>query len=128
MSTSHQSILLKEDTVMDHIRRIVLCGDSVFLLAIESSLATLPQVETIRINPHIPDVLARIAAQEADLIILEKGTNNGKIPLALLQGSIPLIIMDSDKHNLTIVTGTQVQVAEFSDLLQVIDQQVPPAY
>lgn len=92
------------------------------MLAIDASLAALPEVETIRINPHLPDVSARIVAQEPNLIVLEKGKNDGLIPLELLQENIPLILMASDEQHIIIITGTQVQKAEFGDLVQIIQR------
>jgi len=110
---------------MENIHRVIICStdQSVFLLSIESGLAALPEVETIRINPHLPDVTARIAALEPDLILLEKGRND-EIPLALLHEHIPLILIDSDERKIITISGAKVQKAEIGDLVQTIQSSL----
>jgi hypothetical protein len=82
-------------------------------------------VETFRINPHLPDVTARVAALKPNLIVLEKGKNNSETTVAFLQENIPLILIDSDEPKITIISEAQVQKAELGDLVQIIQQWRP---
>jgi len=111
---------------MDQIQRVVLCGDSVFMLAIDASLAALPGVETSRFNPHLPDLSARIAAQEPNLILLEKKMND-EIPLELLHEDIPSILINPEERNITTINSAVVQKAEIGDLVQIIQRSLQDA-
>ena len=64
---------------MDRVQRVVICGQSIFLLAIEAGLAALPEVEVSRFDSRLPAVADRIAALEPDVVVVERNSGIARV-------------------------------------------------
>ena len=110
----------------EQIRRIVICGWSVFAMVVESSLIKLPRVEITRLDPRLPGAVDRIAALAPDVVMIERGSGQGDLALALLGQGVPLIELDIEQKRATALTGQQLPAVGISDLAQMIDQVSSP--
>ena len=63
---------------MERMQHVVICGQSIFLLAIEAGLAALPEVDVARFNPHVPAVADRIATREPDVVVVERDNGDAR--------------------------------------------------
>ena len=106
----------------EHIHQVAICGQSVFVLAIEAGLAALPDVNVVRFNPHLPAVVDRIAALEPDVVIIESDEGNRSLVLALLERGLPLIELDETQGVLSVLKRHRLPVQGVEDLVRVIEQ------
>ncbi len=102
--------------------RVAICGESIFLLAIEASLADVPGIDVVRFDPHLPAVADRIIALEPDIIVTERDQGHGDLALTLLSRGLPLLELDSEQAQAMLLTGARVATAEMNNLVQVIEQ------
>jgi len=107
---------------MNPVQRVVLCGTSVFLMAIEVRMARQPGMEVVRIDPHLPGAKARVLDLSPDVIIMERSDNHAELAQALLNEGLPLVEMDGSRSAATVLSGRQVRVSEMEDLVRVIEQ------
>ncbi len=101
---------------------IAICGESVFLMAIEAGLAALPGVEVVRFNPYIPDVIVRIEAIAPDIVILERGGDDGGLTRELLSRGLLLVELDANQSTVTLFTGREVSVSGTAGLIELVEQ------
>ncbi len=109
-----------------HTQRIIICGESIFLSAIESGLATLSGLEVIHFHPHLPDVVARMADLKPDMIIVEQNDTHGDLALALLSRDLPLVKLDAQTGQGTFLTGRKFPISGVEDVTRLLDQVSPP--
>ncbi len=105
---------------MDHIQRVVICGESIFLMAIEAGLAALPDAEVVRFDPHLPGVVARIVSIAPDIVILERGGDDGGLARELLSHSLLLVELNANQSTVTLLTGHEVTVSGAADLIELV--------
>jgi len=110
------------------IRRVVICGTSVFLMAIEAGLAKLPGMEVVRLNPHLPGAEARIMALSPDVVIVERSDNHAGQTQMLLSHGLPLVELDASRNVITVLSGRQVQVSKMEDLVRVIERALRTSF
>jgi ABC-type Fe3+-hydroxamate transport system substrate-binding protein len=110
---------------MTHTCRIALCGQSVFLTAIEAGLVTLPGVEVTRFNPHLPEAAERIMALKPDLVMMEQDKADSALALVLLNGGLPLVELDTQHHQARLFTGNTFSISDTTDLIRLIEQIKP---
>ena len=103
-------------------QHVVICGQSIFMLAIEAGLAALPEMEAVRVNSHLPGVVDRIAALEPDVIVVERDGGEAELVLELLERGLPVMEMDATEGALTILHGRRVPARGAEELVQVIEQ------
>ena len=108
--------------VMSHSPRIVVCGKSVFLTAVEAGLTALPGVQVDRLNPHLPGLAARIEALAPDAVLVEWNGRCGELAFRLLDRGLPVIALDANKDTITVLGGRQIEASSAADLIQVIAQ------
>ncbi len=106
---------------MNSHHRIVICGESIFLMAIEASLVDVPGIDVVRLDPHFPAVADRIVALEPDVVVIERDQGHGDLALALLNQGLPLLELDSQHNQATLLTGARVVAAEVDSLIQVLE-------
>jgi ABC-type Fe3+-hydroxamate transport system substrate-binding protein len=109
----------------DKLRRVIICGRSIFAMVVETSLAQVPRVDVTRLDPGLPGVAERIAALSPDLVLIERGSGQGDLALALLGMGIPLLELDGEAKRATALIGQQLPAAGVDDLAQVIEHLVP---
>lgn len=103
---------------MERIQRMVICGQSIFILAIEAVLAALPEVEVIRVDSCLPAVADRIAGLEPDVVIVERDSGDAGPLSALLERGFPLIELDQTQGVLSVLNRRRVSVQGVEDLAQ----------
>jgi hypothetical protein len=107
--------------MLNPIRCVVICGTSVFAMAIEASLTERPDLAVVRLNPHLPDAAARITFLAPAAVIIERDGGSGDLALALLGRGFPLIELNLAQDTVTVLTGRQTPISQMSELAQVIE-------
>jgi len=105
---------------MDHVQRVVICGESIFLMAIEAGMAALLGVEVARFDPYLPDVAARIKSMAPDVVILEQGGDVGGLARELLSHGLLLVELNANQSTVTLLTGHEVTVSGAADLIELV--------
>lgn len=102
---------------MSSVSRIVICGQSVFVMAIEAGLAALPEVEVTRLHTYLPALLERITTLQPDMVIIEHDQNCSDLALALLSRGLPLVVLDSQQTQGLFITGCAFPVSDLTELV-----------
>jgi len=105
---------------MERMQRIVTCGQSIFMLAIEAGLASSPEVEVVRVDSCLPAVADRIAALEPDVVVVGRDSGDAGLLLALLERGLPLIELDQTQGVLSVLNRRRISVQGVEDLAQAI--------
>lgn len=96
---------------------ILVCGQSLFLLAVEAALATLPEMAVVRYPLRFPLSVAQIAALHPVVVVMEwEGGANPALFLALLQHGIPLLIVDAGRPHAHLLRSHEVDLTGVPDL------------
>ncbi len=106
---------------MNHVQRIVICGTSVFILAIEARLAALPEMEVMRVDPRLPAAVERITALEPDIVLAQQDGACTGLTMAMVNQGLPLIKLDVGQSQATLLSSVRVPIVEADDLVQVIE-------
>jgi hypothetical protein len=85
-------------------------------MAIEASLAALPEVEVIRLHAHLPALLERIIALQPDMVVIEHNQNRSDLALALLNRGLRLVVLDSEQPQGLLITGHTFPVSDLAEL------------
>jgi len=109
-------------SVMKNIRRIVICGASIYMLAIENGLTAMSEGEIVRINPYLPNTLEHINVLEPKVVIVERNRKNNQLALELLQQGFPLIVLDEAQCAITVLGRERISKSEISALTCVIEK------
>ena len=107
---------------MNHLQRIVICGTSIFSMAVEAGLAALPDIDVVRLDPHLPGGGDRVAALKPDAVIVERDGVSAGLALDLLGRGFPVIELDTAEGMLTILNRHQIRVSGMDELVRVIEQ------
>ena len=113
-------------------RRIVICGASIYMLAIESGLSAMAEGDVVRINPYLPNIVERINVLEPQVVIIELNGKNNEPVLKNLCHSMPLIVLDEAQRSIMVLAREHDPKAEISELTCMIEeinqgQDVPKA-
>ena len=92
------------------------------MLAIESGLSGMAEVDVVRINPYLPNTLERIKVLEPHVVIIERTWKNNELALEILGQSIPVIILDEVRRSIMVLTKEDVPKTEISELTHVIER------
>jgi ABC-type Fe3+-hydroxamate transport system substrate-binding protein len=101
-------------------RRIVICGASIYILAIESGLAAKAEGDVVRINLNHPDTIERVLDYKPSLVILERNGKNDQNTLENLSQDIPLIVLDEARRSVTVLAKDHVAEVEIGELTHMI--------
>ncbi len=103
-------------------RRVIICGDSVFLTGVAESLRAMPGLEIVQVNARHPDAAARLAALQPDVIVVDQADAAVNTLLALLyqRPDLPVVGLDVSRNLLTILSAQEYPAADLSDLARVI--------
>jgi hypothetical protein len=96
---------------------VIICGQSVFVMAIEARLAECPAIEVIRLNIYMPDLLKRILAWEPDMVVLEHNQGHGDLALGLLGRNVPLIVLNAQQDRGLWLTGEPFSISDLPQLI-----------
>jgi hypothetical protein len=94
-------------------------------MAVEMSLTRLPGTQVTRLDPHLPGAVDRVAALAPHVVMIERGSGQGDLALALLGMGIALIELDVTRKRATALTGRQLPAAGLDDLARLLEQVIP---
>ncbi len=92
------------------------------MLAIESGLSTMAEVDVVRIDPYLPNAVERICVLEPHVVIIELDGKNNKLALENLCQNIPLLVLDEARRSIMVLAREHVPKAGISELTYVIEK------
>ena len=101
--------------------RIVICGVSIYILAIEAGLSALTKNETIRIDPCSKNSAEDIKLLKPDVVIVEKNSSHSEIMMEILLQDIPVIMLDVAQQSTTFLTKDLEPQEEIRQLSSIIE-------
>jgi hypothetical protein len=107
---------------MKDLKSTIICGDSIYMLAIESWLSGIREGDVVRINPSLPNTLECIKSLEPHVVIIELTGKSNVLALEILGQSIPLIVLDEARRSIMVLTKEEASKAEISELTYVIER------
>ena len=102
--------------------RIIICGESIYLMSIEAGLAALPEVEVERVTPGSPNLVEQMVDKQPDLIVIEGNSGNGDLALALLSRGLSIVKIHPNSSQVTLLTGRRYPIAELQDMVHLIER------
>ncbi len=108
---------------MENIRRVLLCGKSLFISGLQATLEGAPGLDLQVVDPQPEHILEWIIEWKPDVLILEIGLLKKAFSLALLEEfpSLKLIGVDIEDNRLLVFSGQVSYQPTTGDLLQVIE-------
>jgi hypothetical protein len=102
--------------------RIVICGDSIYLLAIEFGLCARAEGDVVRIDPDLPNIVEQVSLLDPLAVIIERDRKNDDLALELFCRNIPLIMLDEARHSIMVLVGEHPSKTAISELGLEIDK------
>lgn len=102
---------------MTTISRIVICGQSLFVQAVEAGLAALAGVEVTRFHTYLPALIERILALQPDMVVIENNHIRSDLALDLVNSGLPLFVLNNEQGQGLLITGQQFSVADLTELV-----------
>jgi hypothetical protein len=109
---------------MKESRRIVICGASIYMLAIESGLSAMAELDVVRINPYLPNTVERISVLEPHVVIIELKGKNSALALEILCQNIPLIVLDEARRSIMVLSREYVPKSEIGELTYYVIEKI----
>jgi hypothetical protein len=108
---------------MSHIKRVLLCGHSLFFSGVLACLEGEPGLAIEQVNHHPDQIRERILAWKPDVLILETGLLHSIFAISLLNDfpHVKLIGLEIEDNQLLVFSGQAAHQPTFRDLLQVIE-------
>lgn len=107
---------------MNSTHRVVVYGQSIFLMAIEVGLANQPELEVIRLHGCPPAAIESILALNPHLVVVEQNDSNNKLILTLLRLGLALVELNEKGQGL-LLSRRDVPVAGPADLVRLINKE-----
>ena len=107
--------------IMKDLHRVVICGASLYILAIESGLSMLEMGDVVSIDPILPDTVERIRLLQPDVVIIERNGKSNQFALEILFQNIPLLVLDEAQRSITVLVRENIPITEISELTNVIE-------
>lgn len=103
-------------------KRVLLCGNSLFASGLQASLEDAPGLDLQLIEPQADRICERVKTWKPEVLILEAGLLKDKFSLSLLQDypEMRLISLDLDENRLLVLSGAASEQPTTEELLQVI--------
>ncbi len=99
---------------------IAICGESILLLLISEGRGVRPGGRSRRFELHLPDIVARIVSIAPDVVILERGGDDGGLTRELLSHGLLLVELNANQSTVTLLTGHEVSVSGAADLIELV--------
>jgi hypothetical protein len=96
--------------------KIVVCGQSLFLMAIEAALAALPDTEVVRLDEPTADRLTALAPT----LIVSARDPDAALMRTLVNCDLPFIELDTSTSEVRVVNTKRMEVAGIEELVQLI--------
>ncbi len=108
---------------MSPIKRVLLCGHSLFISSIQACLQEEPELALQQVDPHPDQIRERILAWRPEVLILETGLLQSAFSISLMQAfpQIKLIGLDIEDNRLLVFTGQAACEPTARKLVQVIE-------
>jgi hypothetical protein len=103
-------------------RRVLLCGTSLYISGLQASLSAMPELELQSVDAQPERIRERILAWQPEVLLLEAGLLKSVFSLALLQdfSRLKLIGLEIEDNRLLIFSGSSSVEPTPEQLLQVI--------
>jgi hypothetical protein len=108
---------------MSQIRRVLLCGHSLFISSVQACLEAEPGLVLQQVDPQPERIRGQILAWKPDVLILETGLLQSAFSISLMHDfpQMKLIGLDIEDNRLVVFTGQATCEPTSRDLLQVIE-------
>ncbi len=108
---------------MSPIKRVLLCGHSLFISSIQACLQDEPELTLQQVDPQPDDIRDRILAWQPEVLILETGLLLSAFSLQLLHGfpRLKIIGLDIEDNQLMVFSGSATFEPTARKLVQVIE-------
>ena len=100
--------------------RVVIYGQSIFLMAIEVGLANQPELEVIRLHGCPPEAAENIVALNPHLVVVEQNNSDTELILNLLRGGLTLVELN-EKGQGMLLSRRNVPISGPADLTRLIE-------
>lgn len=113
--------LFPKDQVLT-MKRVLLCGNSLFVSGLQVSLRGDPGLVIQQIDPTEKCIHEQVKLWNPDVVIFEKALLEEKVSLSILNDvpQIRIISLDLDENRLLVLSGSTSEHPSTEDLLQVI--------
>ena len=104
-------------------RRVLLCGKSLFISGLQVSLGAVAELELQTVEAQPDPIRERVAAWQPQVLILEAGLLRSAFALSLLQEfpHLKLIGLEIETNRLLVFSGSATLEPTPEELLQVIN-------
>jgi hypothetical protein len=106
-----------------HMRRVLLCGKSLYMSGLQASLKAVPDLELQSVDAQPEQILELITAWQPQVLILEAGLLKSAFSLALLENypHLKLIGLEIEDNRMLVFSGSSSYQPTPEQLLQVIN-------
>ena len=103
-------------------KRVLLCGNSIFVSGLQASLGVNPGLELLQIEPLANLIHEQVISWNPDILILESALLKEKISLSILNDfpKVRIISVDLEDNKLILLSGTMSLEPSTEELLQLI--------
>ena len=103
-------------------KRVLLCGNSLFVSGLQVSLGIAPGLEIRQIEPEVEYIHEYVKLWKPDVLIIEKILLREKVSLSILNDfpQVRIISIDLDENRLLVLSGLASDKPSTEDLLQMI--------
>ncbi len=107
---------------MAYIKRVLLCGHSLYIAGLQSSLEAMPGIELQRVEARTDRLQERLSNWKPEVLILELDALQHYLPLAMLKEYPHLILvgLDAESDRLLVLTGQSARPLTIDELLNVV--------
>lgn len=103
-------------------KRVLLCGNSIFVSGLQASLGIDPGLELLRIEPQADLIHEQVRTWNPDVLILESMLLKEKVSLSILNDfpKVRIISVDLEDNKLILLSGKMSAQPSTEQLLQLI--------
>jgi hypothetical protein len=103
-------------------KRVLLCGNSLFVSGLQASLGFVSGLEIQQIEPQEDLIHEQVKVWKPDVLILETVLLKEKVSLSILNDfpQVRIISVDLDENRLLVLSGLASEHPSMEELLQVI--------
>ena len=94
---------------------VVICGESLYLMAIEARLADYEPIQVVRFDPYLPDAAARVASLHPAAVLVERQGDRFHLIDDLLALNIPVVEVRPGEPLARLHDGRRIEVTELED-------------
>lgn len=105
-------------------RRILLCGKSLFISGLQATLASMPKLDLQIVDASLESIREQVITKAPDVLILDAKLLKGDLSLSLLHefSELKLIGLDLEDNRLLVFSRSTAYMPTTEQLLQMIDR------